>query len=184
MQTLRKRPSIFESNQNQFPPHGNLEPIASIIDDVNPRILEDVDEYEESELFNPSPNMFAHLGGGATVPAKPFEPPPVSLRPPSSSDAWFILNLLSAVPFLSSLSYTTTMEVLETARVVAYCCDEVVLAAERRNDYLVVVWEGACVEREKSRRRSLSSQVGDDGKGGSAVWYAGDWTGPRVLQPE
>ena len=184
MQTLRKRPSIFESNQNQFPPDGNLQPIASIIDDVNPRILEDVDEYEESELFNPSPNMFAHLGGGVTVPAKPFEPPPVSLRPPSSSDAWFILNLLSAVPFLSSLSYTTTMEVLETARVVAYCCDEVVLAAERRNDYLVVVWEGACVEREKNRRRSLSSQVGDDGKGGSAVWYAGDWTGPRVLQPE
>ena len=24
----------------------------------------------------------------------------------------------------------------------------------------------------------------DDGKGGNAVWYAGDWTGPRVLQPE
>lgn len=184
MQNHRKRPSIFESNQNHFPSLHNLEPSASIIDDVNPRILEDVDEYEESELFNPSPNMFAHLGGSASVPSKPFEPPPVSLRPPSSSDAWFILNLLSAVPFLSSLSYTTTMEVLETARVVAYCCDEVVLAAERRNDYLVVVWEGACVEREKSRRRSLSSQVGDDGKGGSAVWYAGDWTGPRVLQPE
>ena len=31
--------------------------------------------------------------------------PRVALRPNSSSDAWFILNLLSAVPFLSSLSY-------------------------------------------------------------------------------
>jgi hypothetical protein len=28
-------------------------------------------------------------------------PPLVSLRPASSTDAWFILNLLSAVPFLS-----------------------------------------------------------------------------------
>ena len=33
-------------------------------------------------------------GGGAAVPL-------VSLRPASSTDAWFILNLLSAVPFLS-----------------------------------------------------------------------------------
>jgi hypothetical protein len=32
--------------------------------------------------------------GGSTVPL-------VSLRPASSTDAWFILNLLSAVPFLS-----------------------------------------------------------------------------------
>jgi glyoxylase-like metal-dependent hydrolase (beta-lactamase superfamily II) len=176
MQRQTKRPSIFESNQKQSPPLFNLEH----------SIFEDVDEYaEESELFNPTPNMYAHLEGGASVPAKPFEPPPVSLRPTSSSDAWFILNLLSAVPFLSSLSYTTTMEVLETARVVAYCCDEVVLAAARRKEYLVVVWEGTCVEREtSSRRRSLSSQVTDDGKGGKAVWYAGDWTGPRVLQPE
>jgi len=175
MQRQIKRPSIFESNQKQSPQLFNLEP----------SIFEDVDDYaKESELFNPTPNMYAHLGGGATIPAKPFEPPPVSLRPTSSSDAWFILNLLSAVPFLSSLSYTTTMEVLETARVVAYCCDEVVLAADRRNEYLVVVWEGTCVERETSHRRSLLSQVTDDGKGGKAVWYAGDWTGPRVLQPE
>lgn len=183
----RKRPSIFESNQKSSLLN-NLEPISTMFEDVDPCTLQDVDEYaEESELFNPSPNMFAHLKGVATVSAKPFEPPPVSLRPTSSSDAWFILNLLSAVPFLSSLSYTTTMEVLETARVVAYCCDDVVLAADRRNDYLVVVWEGACVERETSRQRSLrslSSLGSDDGKGGSAVWYAGDWTGPRVLQPE
>ena len=32
-----------------------------------------------------------------------------------------------------------------------------------------------------SIRRRLSA---DDGKVGNAVWYAGDWTGPRVLQPE
>jgi glyoxylase-like metal-dependent hydrolase (beta-lactamase superfamily II) len=31
----------------------------------------------------------------------PAAPPAVALRPPSSTDAWFILNLLSAVPFIS-----------------------------------------------------------------------------------
>jgi len=185
MQFQRKRPSIFESTPKQSPFLNSLETSPSMFEDDNTCMLQDVDEYaEESELFNPSPNMYAHLGGSATVPAKPFAPPPVSLRPTSSSDAWFILNLLSAVPFLSSLSYTTTMEVLETARVVAYCCDEVVLAADRRNEYLVVVWEGACVERETKRQTTLSSSMTDDGKGGNAVWYAGDWTGPRVLQPE
>jgi len=35
--------------------------------------------------------------GGTSIP-----PPLVSLRPASSTDAWFILNLLSAVPFLST----------------------------------------------------------------------------------
>lgn len=43
--------------------------------------------------------------------------PLVFLRPTDVSDAWFILNLLSAVPFLSSLSYAHTMEFLEIAHV-------------------------------------------------------------------
>lgn len=171
-QMQAKRLSIFEPSQ--------IESTAQLFS-LEPSIFEDANEYaEESELFNPTPNIYAHLGKGLTVPEKPFEPPPVSLRPTSSSDAWFILNLLSAVPFVSSLSYSTTMEVLETARVVAYCCGEVVLASERRNDYLVVVWEGTCMEREDSRRKLTV----DNGKAGKAVWYAGDWTGPRVLQPE
>mmetsp|Transcript_17577 Transcript_17577/g.26678 ORF Transcript_17577/g.26678 Transcript_17577/m.26678 type:complete len:1423 (+) Transcript_17577:418-4686(+) len=123
-------------------------------------------------------------------------PPLVSLRAASSTDAWFILNLLSAVPFLTSLSYASTMEVLETARVEAYCKDTVVVPSSRRNHVLCVVWEGTCVEREKGngsdpRKRQDPSQMSslipireqlDAGFG--AVWHAGDWTGPISLQPE
>jgi glyoxylase-like metal-dependent hydrolase (beta-lactamase superfamily II) len=85
----KKRPSIFEpQNQGAF----------TLKDGP---LLEDISEYAESELFTPATHHFAHLlGEGATV-TKSSEPPPVSLRPTSSSDAWFILNLLSAVPFLS-----------------------------------------------------------------------------------
>merc|ERR1712038_1525529 len=78
---------------------------------------------------------------GATMPR-------VALRQTSSTDAWFILNLLSAVPFLTSLSYASTMEVLETARVDAFCKSDVVVPASRRSEVLCVVWEGACMERE------------------------------------
>jgi hypothetical protein len=120
-------------------------------------------------------------------------PPMVSLRPPSNTDAWFILNLLSAVPFLTSLSYASTMEVLETARVDAYCKDEIIVPAHRRNKLLCVVWEGTCVEREKGKfsgiggrspsplipLRGVNLQVS-----GLAFWHAGDWTGPIALQPD
>lgn len=175
LQTDARRPSIFES----------IHKPSTHLFGLDHSLFEDADECgaEESELLYPTSKLYAHLSGGLKFGhAKPFQPPPVSLRPTSSSDAWFILNLLSEVPFVSSLSYSTTMEVLETARVVAYCCDEVVLAANRRNDYLVVVWEGTCVERE--RKFLSSSQQAEDGKVGRAVWYAGDWTGPWVLQPE
>jgi hypothetical protein len=118
-------------------------------------------------------------------------PPLVSLRPPSNTDAWFILNLLSAVPFLTSLSYASTMEVLETARVDAYCKDEIIVPAHRRNKVLCVVWEGTCVEREKGKisgGRSPSPLIplrSVDLKGSRlAFWHAGDWTGPIALQPD
>jgi hypothetical protein len=120
-------------------------------------------------------------------------PPLVSLRPASSTDAWFILNLLSAVPFLTSLSYASTMEVLETARVDAYCKDDVIVSSERRNQVLCVVWEGTCVEREKSTSKRPARKGGapllpiqeSDSQGRlGAVWHAGDWTGPLSLQPE
>jgi len=174
----KKRPSIFEASSNS----------RSYLK-LGGDLLEDVDEYTESELFNPNPNVYDHLLGEEEIASRPnktsSEPPPVSLRPTSSSDAWFILNLLSAVPFLSSLSYTSTMEVLETARVVAYCCNETVLSADRRSNNLVVVWEGTCMERENNATRSsFNSKSSDEGKSGKAVWYAGDWTGPRILQPE
>lgn len=120
-------------------------------------------------------------------------PPLVSLRPASSTDAWFILNLLSAVPFLTSLSYASTMEVLETARVDAYCKDDVIVPSSRRNQVLCVVWEGTCVERERSASKRPGPRKGKallpirelDSQGRlGAVWHAGDWTGPISLQPE
>ncbi|KAG7361520.1 metallo-beta-lactamase superfamily protein [Nitzschia inconspicua] len=121
--------------------------------------------------------------------------PLVSLRPASSTDAWFILNLLSAVPFLSSLSYSSTMEVLETARVDAYCCNDIVVPSSRRRQLLCVVWEGTCVERDNRKTKfnlvdnapNLALIEEDSpGKplGDMAVWHAGDWTGPIALQPD
>ena len=133
------------------------------------------------------------------------QPPLVAMRPTSSTDAWYTLNLLSAVPFLSSLSYSFTMEVLETARVDAFCINDVVLPAARRNEVLCVIWEGTCMEREQSTtvRRSKVRSSGSrrlstfevdlgqhspltakDSKRRKAVWHAGDWTSPRALQPE
>jgi len=134
------------------------------------------------------------------------EPPRVALRPTSSTDAWFILNLLSAVPFLSDLSYSSTMEVLETARVDAFCINDVIVPASRRKEVLCVVWEGTCMERENNDdsdvvcrnstfRRVSTFQVNQGAhkpinakevkkKNRQAVWFAGDWTGPRSLQPE
>jgi len=116
----------------------------------------------------------------------------VSLRPASSTDAWFILNLLSSVPFLSSLSYTSTMEVLEICRVDAYCVNDVVVPLSRRRGVLCVVWEGTCAERpqgnssDQARCTSALAPIGEsavnDGLVG-AIWYAGDWTGPIALQP-
>lgn len=173
-----KRLSIFESSQNNSPGL-RFGPVGE---------LEDINEYAESELFAPTSHNYAHLlTADASVSTRSPEPPPVSLRPTSSSDAWFILNLLSAVPFLSSLSYTSTMEVLETARVVAFCCNEIVVPASKRGNFLAVVWEGTCMEQSIAGRRNSQDDVmfDDEGRRGRiAVWHAGDWTGPRVLQPE
>ena len=114
------------------------------------------------------------------------DPPPVALRPTSSTDAWFILNLLSAVPFLSGLSYASTMEVLETARVDAYVKNDIVVPSARRRDVLCVVWEGTCMERmvKGSDKVSADDDLGDQAEVEMTVWHAGDWTGPISLQPE
>uniref|UniRef100_A0A7S3Q478 Cyclic nucleotide-binding domain-containing protein n=2 Tax=Chaetoceros debilis TaxID=122233 RepID=A0A7S3Q478_9STRA len=105
--------------------------------------------------------------------------PRVALRPTSSTDAWFILNLLSAVPFLSGLSYASTMEVLETARVDAFSMNDIVVPASNRSEVLCVVWEGTCMERKKSLGR-----YEEEDETSKTVWHAGDWTGPISLQPE
>lgn len=105
--------------------------------------------------------------------------PRVALRPTSSTDAWFILNLLSAVPFLSGLSYASTMEVLETARVDAFSMNDIVVPASKRSEVLCVVWEGTCMERKISAGRHE-----EEDEVSKTVWHAGDWTGPISLQPE
>lgn len=87
------------------------------------------------------------------------------------------------------------MEVLETARVDAFCHNDIVVSATRRGQLLCVVWEGTCVERDK---RTTKLNLGDnstslaliaesvrEGRSESmAVWHAGDWTGPVSLQPD
>lgn len=84
------------------------------------------------------------------------------------------------------------MEVLETARVDAYSMDDIIVPASRRPHLLCVVWEGTCAERfaSKSNTRRPSSRSmnviseEDAGAISTAIWHAGDWTGPISLQPE
>jgi hypothetical protein len=109
-------------------------------------------------------------------------PPLILTRPTDVSDAWFILNLLSAVPFMASLSYAYTMEVLEIASVEVFCAGEVVLEGLRRSDFLCVFWEGACRESTlASNADSLETEVLNHPP---TVWHAGDWTCPLSLQPD
>lgn len=105
-------------------------------------------------------------------------PPKVALRPTSSTDAWFILNLLNAVPFVTGLSYAQTMELLETVRVDCYSKGDVVVPVTKRHDIVCVVWEGTCIEKRKFGDNE------DDEVTEIAIWHAGDWTGPISLQPQ
>ena len=100
------------------------------------------------------------------------------------------------ITFLSvqiSLSYSSTMEVLETAKVDTYYQDEIVVKASRRKHVLCVVWEGTCIEQlridmeGKEENWESSRSLLPDGvkrRKREAIWHAGDWTGPRSLQPE
>lgn len=109
-------------------------------------------------------------------------PPLVFTRPTDVSDAWFILNLLSAVPFLASLSYAHTMEVLEIANVEVFRAGEVVLEGARRSDFLCVFWEGAC--REQVGGNTVDGKSFVNSLYPPCIWHAGDWTGPVSLQPD
>ena len=72
------------------------------------------------------------------------------------------------------------MAVLETARVDAYPMNSIVVPANKRNQILCVVWEGACSERAVGTSGPLVSTQEQS----AAIWHAGDWTGPISLQPE
>lgn len=81
------------------------------------------------------------------------------------------------------------MEVLEIARVDAYSMNDIVLSASNRSSVLCVIWEGTCVELSAKRGPgNTASTISEDSAnlnmGSGPFWHAGDWTGPRVLQPE
>eukprot|EP00536_Pseudo-nitzschia_multiseries_P007501 jgi/Psemu1/256296/estExt_Genewise1Plus.C_1770056 len=154
----------------------------------------DNDDDKDDQSYSPLPKRGKELGransiviSGGTKSAIPL----VSMRPTSNTDSWYILNLLQAVPFLTryvaALPYTSTMEVLESARVEAVNKNDVVVPSTRRNELLCVIWEGTCVERKKTSNLThieedeLHVEIMD---GATAVWHSGDWTGPIVLQPE
>jgi hypothetical protein len=115
-------------------------------------------------------NLFMTKDGEMVV------PPLVFSRPTCVSDSWFMLNLLSAVPFFSSLSYSHTMEVLEIAQVEIFRAGDVVLKGKKRSEVLCVFWEGVCIERIESDE--------DEDEEDQNIWFAGDWAGPKSLQPE
>lgn len=155
---------------------GGIEP--SSLDDGGNRNLSLVGDYFEADLGD--------LKKSSLVTGVP---PLVYLRPTSISDAWFMLNLLCNVPFFSALSYVSTMEVLEIAKVEVFCDGEVVIPASRRIEALCVVWEGTCVEFEDEMGQGVetmsSSSFSEDGLDDSpTIWYAGDWVGPIALQPD
>ena len=136
----------------------------------------------------------------------------MALRPTSSTDAWFMLNLLSSIPFIQDLPFTSTMELLELARVQTFHSGAVVLKACERKNYLCVVWEGDLIEQpiplsggsfyggaldSQSLKYSdkedsafqfatsplrVTSQNARSSK--YAIWHAGDWTGPLTFQPD
>lgn len=81
------------------------------------------------------------------------------------------------------------MEVLETAKVDAYCMNDVIIPASRRGNVLCVVWEGTCSERISLRKLSMNTGrsaalLEEEQNLDLAVWHAGDWTGPLALQPD
>lgn len=108
-------------------------------------------------------------------PTKYQSAPEVMNRPACISDAWFMLNLISNIPFFASLSYINTMEVLEVAHIDVFSAGEIVVPARKRHGTLCVIWEGTCTERESETVSEFSTDT--------AVWHAGDWTGPVALQP-
>jgi hypothetical protein len=162
------------------------------LDDGGNRSLSSVGDY-----FSPNLDDLAERSIATKV------PPLVYLRPTSISDAWFMLNLLSNVPFFSTLSYVSTMEVLEIAKVEVFCQGEVVVRASMRMDALCVIWEGTCAERPGETKGdddvgdadAESLTMGDededededeevDETDSPTIWYAGDWIGPVALQPD
>jgi len=98
----------------------------------------------------------------------------------ASCDAWFQLNLLSNVPFVTDLPYNSTMDLLEVVRVDFFEKGAIVVPQSCRKDLLCVIWEGTCYERPVGSNTIEGCGYDDD----DVFWSAGDWSGPSTLQPE
>ena len=140
---------------------------------VDPKSFDDGENKNLTVLGDFMSPWFGEQQNGAKITGVP---PLVFLRPTDVSDAWFILNLLSNVPFFSGLSYMNTMEVLEIASVKVFCVGDVVVPAFRRSQVLCVVWEGTCTEKIPDKGH-VSDRPLD-------VWQAGDWAGPVSMAPD
>ncbi len=167
--TIRLDSAVHDRIQNKLDLDMFLEQIEvreiSLQNGTNPKLapLRDNDTSNPHSLLH---RFDGEKGPGNVVPL-------VFLRPTDVSDAWFILNLLSAVPFLSSLSYAHTMDILEIAQVEVYSSGKIVLEGIRRTEYLCVFWEGTCITKQAFDANKITT-----------VWHAGDWTGPVSLQPD
>ena len=80
------------------------------------------------------------------------------------------------------------MEVLEIAQVEIFRAGDVVMERSRRSEVLCVFWEGVCIERDegfsiKDKIEEPSNRE-DEEEADQNIWFAGDWTGPKALQPE
>uniref|UniRef100_A0A7S1BBZ3 Metallo-beta-lactamase domain-containing protein n=1 Tax=Corethron hystrix TaxID=216773 RepID=A0A7S1BBZ3_9STRA len=127
----------------------------------------------------------------------------------ASSNFWFQLSLFSAIPFVTDLTYSATMDLLEVVRVKFFEKGAIVVPQARRKDVLCVIWEGTCHERPvvsstnedfnndgdyefnclgslNCRKRPVGSNEIDDSDSDDDIifWSAGDWSGPVSLQPE
>lgn len=184
----RKDPSSFSAGKRV------AADLSADLDGIDPESLDD------------GGNLALSSVGDFFAPIVTKVPPLVYMRPATMSDAWFVLNLLSNIPFFATLSFASTMEILEITKVEVFCQGEVVVRASRRMDALCVVWEGTCAERRgdtmggvdecennsdsdgDSDGESLPFDEADSGEVDDAdsptLWYAGDWIGPVALQPD
>ena len=94
-----------------------------------------------------------------------------------------LLNKKKPLYFYTSLSYANTMEVLEVVQVEVFCQYDIVLRAASRKDTFFIVWEGTCME-QMPNGEDISHYSEESQEHNLSIWHAGDWTGPKSLQPE
>eukprot|EP00957_Ditylum_brightwellii_P139300 10616273-Ditylum_brightwellii.AAC.1 len=93
MGLVTKRTSIYDGEDGAF---------SSMWDSCEYDTIDTINESDEDEDADADSHAIASMRASRLNHSiRGPEPPLVSLRPTSSSDAWFTLNLLSAVPFLS-----------------------------------------------------------------------------------